>query len=157
MSSVASIIFFLAVFSLCNPIINNFPVFNQSYFRIIFPALTLILSLMAIAPLRLRLQIKHLLLARGINPSCGFKIGLSGMLKSCEMCVCLFFAKLFWFAVFEAIPIISSAIFIYHNTQCPICKENIKKATKKSPYLLILKYFSVIIINMIFLFYKNHL
>lgn len=113
--SVAAIIFFLTVFSLCNTAINYIPTSSASYFGVVFPALTLLLSLAAIAPLRLRLHIKHLLLARGINPSQKIGIGLSGMLKSCEMCVCLFFIKLFWFAVFEAIPIISSAIFVHHN------------------------------------------
>ncbi len=111
--SVAAIALFTVLFSLCNTAINYLPLSRS--LAVIFPALTLLLSLVAIAPLRLRLHIKHLLLARGINPSQRIGIGLSGMLKSCEMCVCLFFIKLFWFAVFEAIPIISSAIFVHHN------------------------------------------
>lgn len=113
--SVAAIMILLAVFSLCNSVINYIPIASASFWGIVFPAITLLLSLAAIAPLRLRLHIKHLLLARGINPSQRISIGFSGVLKSCEMCLCLFFLKLFWFAVFEAIPIISSAIFIHHN------------------------------------------
>lgn len=112
---VAAIAVFTVLFSVCNTAINHLPLSRS--FSVIFPALTLLLSIALTAPLRLRIQIKHLLLARGINPSHGFKIGLSGMLKSCEMCVCLFFIKIFWLTVFEAIPIISSAIFIYRNTQ----------------------------------------
>ncbi len=110
---VAAIILLLTVFSLCNAAVNYLPMPRS--FSVVFPALTLLLSLAVISPLRLRLHIKHLLLARGINLSQRIGIGLSGILKSCEMCVCLFFLKLFWFAVFEAIPIISSAIFIHHN------------------------------------------
>lgn len=112
---VATIMILVAVFSLCNPAMNRIPMPSAKYFGIIYPALTLILALAAISPLRLLLQIKHLLLARGINPSQRIGIGLSGMLKSCEMSICLFFLKLFWFAVFEAIPVISSAVFIRHN------------------------------------------
>lgn len=110
---VAVIALFIVLFSVCNTAVNYLPLSHS--LAVIFPAVTLLLSLAAIAPLRLRLQIKHLLLARGINPSQRIGIGLSGMLKSCEMCVCLFFLKLCLLAVFEAIPIISSAIFIYHN------------------------------------------
>ena len=110
---VAVIMLLLTVFSLCNYAINFISL--SCYFSVVSPALTLLLSLAAIAPLRLRLQIKHLLLARGSNLSQRIGIGFSGILKSCEMCVCLFFLKLFWFAVFEAIPIISSVIFIRHN------------------------------------------
>ena len=113
--SVAAIMILLAVFSLCNPAITYLPFSSARYFGVIYPALTLFSALATLSPLRLRLQIKHLLLARGINPSRRIGIGFSGVLKSCEMCVCLFFLKTFWFAVFEAIPIISSAIFIHHN------------------------------------------
>ena len=110
---VAVIMLLLTVFSLCNYAMN-FISFSR-YFSVVSPALTLLLSLAAIAPLRLKLQIKHLLLARGNKNPQKAIIGVSGILKSCEMCVCLFFLKLFWLAVFEAIPIISSAIFIRHN------------------------------------------
>ncbi len=112
---VATIMLLVAVFSLCNSAMSRIPMPTAKYFGILYPALTLIFALAAISPLRLLLQIKHLLLARGINPSQRIGIGFSGVLKSCEMCICLFFLKLFWFAVFEAIPIISSAIFIHHN------------------------------------------
>ncbi len=109
----AAIMLLLTVFSLCNYAMNFISL--SRYFSVVFPALTLLISLAAISPLCLKLQIKHLLLARGSRNPRKAEIGLSGILKSCEMCVCLFFLKLFWLAVFEAIPVISSAIFIYHN------------------------------------------
>lgn len=114
---VAAIMIFLAVFSVCNAAVSLVSVFSEKTFLIIFPAASLLVSIALIAPLRLRLQIKHLLLARGINASQRIDMGLSGALRACEMTVCLFFIKLFWFAVFEAVPVISSAVFIYHNTQ----------------------------------------
>lgn len=114
---IAAIMIFLVVFSVCNAALNFVSVFSEQTFLIIFPAASLLISIALIAPLRLRLQIKHLLLARGINASERIDMGLSGILKACEMSVCLFFIKLFWFAVFEAIPVISSAFFIYHNTR----------------------------------------
>lgn len=113
--SVSVILLLFILFLLCNAAMNYIP--PSRYFSVIFPAVSLLLSIAAIAPLKLRLQIKHLLLARGINPTHSFGIGLSGVLKSCEMCICLFFIKLFWFAAFEAVPVAASAIFIYHNTQ----------------------------------------
>ncbi len=113
--SVAAISVLFILFSLSNAAMNYIPL--SRYFSVIFPAISLLLSITVIAPLRLQLQIKHLFLARGINPSYKSRIGLSGMLKACEMCICLFFIKLFWFAVFEALPVAASALFIYYNTQ----------------------------------------
>lgn len=115
--SVAAVMILLVFFSLCNSALNFLPVSFEDYFLIIFPAMSLLLAIAAISPLRLRLQIKHLLLARGINPSQRIDMGISGMLKACEMCVCLFFIKLFWFAVFEAIPISASAFFVIYNAK----------------------------------------
>lgn len=103
------------LFLLCNAAMNYIPM--SRYFSVILPAALLLASIAAIAPLKLRIQIKHLLLARGVNPSQSLQIGLSGVLKSCEMCICLFFIKLFWFTVFEALPVAASVIFIYRNTQ----------------------------------------
>ena len=110
---VVAIMLLVIVFSLCNSAMNFIPL--SRYFSVIFPAASLIASIAAISPIRLKLQIKHLLLARRNKNPQKATIGVSGILKSCEMCVCLFFLKLFWLAVFEAIPIISSAIFIRHN------------------------------------------
>lgn len=112
---VAAIMIFFAVFSVCNVAVNYVPVSSERTFLIIFPAVSLFLSIALIAPLRLRLQIKYLLLARGKNTSQRIDMGFSGMLKACEMSVCLFFIKLFWLAVFEAVPVTASVIFVYHN------------------------------------------
>lgn len=115
--TLSAILLLIPLFSLCNSAINLIPFSFGRYFSVIFPALTLLISIAVIAPLRLRLQIKHLLLARGINPSQRIDMGISGGLKACEMCVCLFFIKLFWLAVFELIPIGASVLFILYNTQ----------------------------------------
>ena len=111
---VAAISTLFIFFSLCNAAMNHISL--PQHFSVVLPVIFLLLSIATIAPLRLGLQIKHLLLARGIKLFHGYGVGISGVLKACELSVCLFFIKLFWFAVFEAIPIISSAIFIYHNS-----------------------------------------
>ncbi len=110
--TLAAIIILTVFFSLCNSAVNLIPFYFGRYFPVIFPALTLFFSIAAIAPLRLRLQIKHLLLARGFNPSQRINMGFSDALKSCEMCICMFFIKLFWLAVFEAIPVAAAVIFL---------------------------------------------
>lgn len=112
-----AIILILAVFfSLCNSAANFIPFSFGRYFSVIFPALTLIVSIAALSPLRLRLQIKHLLLARGIKPSQGINMGFYDAMKACEMSICLFFIKLFWLAVFEAVPVTATVIFIMRGT-----------------------------------------
>ncbi len=113
--AITAIMLLLIFFSVCNSAVNLLPVRFNRYFSVIFPALSLVSAIALIAPIRLLLQIKHLLLARGINPSRRIDMGISGALKACEMSVCLFFIKLFWLAVFEVIPVTASAIFIYHN------------------------------------------
>ncbi|MBR5561967.1 MAG: hypothetical protein IKW12_02345 [Clostridia bacterium] len=114
---VAAITILIFAFSVCNSAINFLPLFSYRDFPVIFSGVSLLLSVALVSPLRLRLEIKHLLLARGINPSKRIDMGISGVLKACEMAVCLFFIKLFWLAVFEAIPLISSAVFVYYNMQ----------------------------------------
>ncbi len=106
----------LLLFSACNAVINFIPLNFGGYFKLIFPAATLLAFVACYSPLMLRMQIKHLLLARGISPDNGLNIGISGWLKACEMQVCLFFIKLFWFSAFEFIPIVSSVIYILNNS-----------------------------------------
>ncbi|MBQ2847699.1 MAG: hypothetical protein IJE74_05525 [Clostridia bacterium] len=115
--TLAVLILLTVFFSLCNPALNLLTISFNKYFLLIFPAISLLFSIAAIAPLRLRLEIKHLLLARGINPSQKLNLGLSGILKACEMCVCMFFIKLFWLAVFEAVPVSALAVFLLHNAR----------------------------------------
>ena len=114
--TLAVIMLLIFAFSLCNSAIKFMPFSFGKYFYVIFPAATLLLSIAAVAPLKLRLQIKHLLLARGINPSRKISIGFSGFLKACEMSICLFFIRLFMLAVFEAVPIAASIIFVLKGT-----------------------------------------
>lgn len=114
--TLAVIMFLIFAFSLCNSALEFIPFSFGKYFYVIFPALTLLLSVAVISPLRLRLQIKHLLLARGINPSRKISIGFSGFLKACEMSICLFFIRLFILAAFESVPIAATVIFIMRGT-----------------------------------------
>lgn len=101
----------IAFFSLCNSAVNLLPIHFDNYLTVIFPAITLPLSILLISPLRHRLQIKHLLLAKKINPSLKIDMGIDGMIKACEMSIRLFIIKLFIFAFFEAVPITATVIF----------------------------------------------
>lgn len=112
---VAAMMLFIMLFSVCNYAVNRFLPYYGSIFLLIFAAISLIISVLAIAPLRLRFQIKHLLISRGIKSSQRLNIGIRGIFRACLLSVCLFFIKLFWFAVFEAVPLIFSAVFVMVN------------------------------------------
>ena len=104
--TLSAIMLLIPIFSLCNYAVNFIPFYLEDYFFVVFPALTLLFSIVVIAPLRLKMQIKHILLARRKTCSSqSFGIGFSGVLKACEMSICMFFIKLFWLAVFEIMPV----------------------------------------------------
>lgn len=114
---VTAVMFLSFIFSLCNAAINTFQLVNEKYILIAFSALSFIIAVVLISPLRLLLEIKHLLLARRINPAARINLGFRGMLKSCGMCISLFALKLFWFAVFEAVPVSAAVIFVLYNAE----------------------------------------
>ncbi len=95
-------------FSFCNAAVNMLQP-SERGFLIAFSVFSLLLFIIAVSPLRLRLEIRHLLLARGIRQNQKISLGLTGILKSCGMCVCLFLLKVFWLLFFELIPL-SSAV-----------------------------------------------
>lgn len=103
------IIFAVFVFSLCNAVFNMF--IGEKYFSVIFSILSLAFFVLITAPARYKLEIKHLLLARGCRYLTA-KIGFSGIIKSVIFYSAMFCLKAFWFAVFEAIPV-SGAIILY--------------------------------------------
>lgn len=99
------------VFSLCNAAINTFWQTDERLVLIAFSAVTLLLFVAAVSPLRLLLEIKHLLLAKRIKPMRRINMGASGALKACALCVYNFFLKLFWFAAFEFVPFCGAFVF----------------------------------------------
>ncbi len=111
---VTAVMFLSVMFSLCNAAMNIFFYTAEKYFLIAFAIVSPFAAVAAIGPLCLLLEIRHLLLAKGINPIHGVKIGVSGALKACIMCITLFALKLFWFLVFEALPILGTwALFAF--------------------------------------------
>lgn len=75
--------------------------------------ITLPAAVAALSPLCLLMQIKYICFARRTR-TCGKpQIGLQGALKACDLCVRLFLIKLFWFAVFEVIPVFSALLFAF--------------------------------------------
>ncbi len=107
---VTAIMFLLFTFSLCNAAVNMIQTAEKGVL-IVFSAFSLLAFIVAVSPLRLRLEIKHLLLARGMNPSRKISLGLSGVFKSCGMLICLFVLKAFWLLFFELIPLSSIVAF----------------------------------------------
>ena len=83
--------------------------------KITLSFICLLLSFVFIAPVRLYLQIKFLMLARGKGRFMRPEIGLTDIMKACELSIRLFFVKLFWFSVFEFLPTAAGVFFIYYN------------------------------------------
>jgi len=112
--AVSALILLFLVFSVCNAAVNHF--FTEE--KILLAAvsvITLFLSVAFIAPIRLYLQIKFLVLARSKGRFMKPEIGFADILKACELSIRLFFIKLFWLSVFELLPTASGMLFIYHN------------------------------------------
>lgn len=102
------IIFSVFAFSLCNPLADIW--IDNKIILLLFPVLSLFIFVLVTSPARLFLEIRHFLLATG-RKSERIKFGISGIKKSCVFYAVLLCLKAFWFAVFEAIPIMSSIIF----------------------------------------------
>lgn len=102
---VAAIMTLVLFFSFFNAALNRLPLHLKREDLMIFAAVSLVAFVAAVSPLRLFLQIRMLMLARGINHAIKPDIGFIGAAKACGMSVCLFLLKFFWLAVFEAIPV----------------------------------------------------
>ena len=101
------LIFTVFIFSLCNFSAN---MFVGGYMFILFPVLSLLLFVLITAPVRLSMETKHFMLARGmknVKAATGFK-------KSLLFYPAFFLIKTFWLAVFEAIPVSAAAILYFY-------------------------------------------
>ena len=112
--AVAAIIFLLLAFSVCNAALNYF-FSDETALLAAFAACSLPVSIAAISPLRLRLQMKFLMLARGRARFGKPEITFADTLKACELSVRLFLLRLLWFAVYEAVPAACGAFFIAYT------------------------------------------
>lgn len=112
---VTAIMVLLFLFSLCNAAVNAFWQTNGKVFLIAFSLLSLLLAVISISPLRLLLEIKHLLLAKRIKPMRRISMGFFGAFKACAVSVYVFALKLFWFAVFEFVPVCGAAVFAAYS------------------------------------------
>lgn len=103
------IIFSVCIFTVCNSVLGIFIDRNELFLAV--SAVTFIAFVMIVSPARLHLETRHFMLARGMkNIKSG--TGVSGFGKSLFFYPLIFCIKLFWFAVFEAVPI-SSAVILY--------------------------------------------
>lgn len=105
----ALIFLLITVFSLLNAVLNYCS--ENSIFLAVFSVLSLIVFVVLVSPLRLILQLRFLLLAKSKGRFMMPAIGISDILKACELSVRLFVLKLFWFVLFEIIPGISAVLF----------------------------------------------
>lgn len=114
-SLVTAAMVLILVFSLCNAAVNTFWQTDKRIFLIAFSVLTLLLAVVSVSPLRLLLEIKHLLLAKRIKPMRRISMGFSGAVKACAVCIYVFVLKLFWFAVFELVPVCGAVFFAAYS------------------------------------------
>lgn len=112
---VTAIMVLLFVFSLCNAAVNMLWQTDEKYFFVAFSVLSLLLAVVSVSPLRLLLEIKHLLLAKKIKPMCRISMGFSGAFKACAVSIYVFILKLFWFAVFELVPVCGAVFFTAYS------------------------------------------
>ena len=110
---------FFAAFSFANAAFDRYLSFAGNGILVSAAILTLPAAVAAISPLCLVMQIKYVCFARGRKYE-KTQIGFQGMLNACDLCVRLFLIKLFWFAVFEALPVLSMLIFA-----CPIKTDTV--------------------------------
>lgn len=100
------IIFNVFIFSFINPAFDRFV--DIKYISAVFSVVTLILCVFITSPARLHLEAKHYMLARGMK-NMKMKKGFGKSLLFYPIVFCL---KLFWLAVFEAVPV-SGAVMLY--------------------------------------------
>ena len=112
--AVTALIFLYLISSVGNAVINYFFAEEKTWLTVT-SVISMLLSVIFIAPLRLRLQIEFLVLSRGKGRFMKPEIGFADILKACELSIRLFFIKLFWFSVFEFLPAASVVYFIHHN------------------------------------------
>lgn len=91
-----------AVFSLCTASTVLLPAKNPQLIQGIAAVITLPVSLFVLAPLRMKLQIKHISLALGSREE--RELRFSDRINACLLYSVLFGLKLFWLAAFESIP-----------------------------------------------------
>ena len=102
----------LVVFSFLNAILDRYFSSVGDGFLASAAIITVLVSVALTSCLRLVMQIRYLCFARGrrcVKP----QIGLREALNACDLSVRLFLLKLFWFAVFEGIPVASVLLFGY--------------------------------------------
>ena len=100
------IIFVVFIFSVINFVVNG--IVDIKYFPAVFASVSLLVYLIIISPVRLRIEIRHFMLARGMK---NIKVKTQ-FVKSLVFYPIVFCLKMFWFAVFEAVPL-SCAMFLH--------------------------------------------
>lgn len=98
------------VFSACNAAVNGLSVFRSQYAYALFAVLSLAVFTAAASVLEFFLQIRMILLARGIKFSDAQRADFLCAVKACGLKICLFIIKLIWFVFYEATPAAGAAV-----------------------------------------------
>lgn len=115
---VAGMITVFFIFGFGRVILHKLNINNTVF--ICVSALVLILSVILSSAFRLSLQKRMLMLASNVRVFKGKGIGVSGTLKSVALNVILFGIKLFWFGVFEILPVLGGMILWFQIKKEPI-------------------------------------
>lgn len=113
--TLALLIILTVAFSLCSASAVLLPVENPKLIQTITAALALPASLLIVAPLRMKLQIKHISLALGSREE--RELHFHDRLNACLLYSMLFGLKLLWFAAFEAVPAVMLSAFMLRISQ----------------------------------------
>ncbi len=116
--AVAVMITVFWIFAFCGAILNKLDLNNAVLFAV--SVLMLILSAVLSSALGLTVQKRMLMLASNIRIFKGKGIGVSGVLKSVTLNAVLFALKLFWFCVFEILPVLGGIILYFQIKKEPI-------------------------------------
>ncbi len=99
------LMFFFLLFSLCNAGLTVLPYDIPPSVLSATAFLSAPLALFCISPLKLRMQRRYILLYSGTRSSDG--VDFESGVNSCILNLFLFFIKLFYFAVYEAVPFVA--------------------------------------------------
>lgn len=116
--TLALIIVLTVAFSLLARATELLPFENKELARGITAVLTLPAALFTTAPLRLKLQQKHMILALGSRDA--REIHFKDALNACLLYGMLFVLRLLWLVLYEALPCVLAGIFAYKISVGPV-------------------------------------
>lgn len=116
--TLALIIILTVFFSLCAAATQLLPLENPHLACSLVALAALPAALFTLAPLRLKMQQKHIILALGSREA--RELHFADFLNASMMYSLIFLLKLLWLALYEAIPCVIFAVFAYRISSGPV-------------------------------------